>query len=159
MRSSVGKNPYTDYSIINDNDLWLNWEVEEDGNTVYSFADPTKTRYTVNVTYEILRQAFVSGDKVYEVIGTSDRCQYFDNTTVRFNNYKYKVRAVIQWKEAIVRSDDSEYLFTFVCQNNHFPEGRWNNTTSNKKLYNSSLFRYHWTFPRRWMAKKSCTNR
>lgn len=123
------------YYIINDNDLYLNWEVEEDGNTVYSFADPTKTRYTVNVTYEILRQAFVSGDKVYEVIGTSDRCQYFDSTTVRFNNYKYKVRAVIQWKQAVVRSDDSEYLFTFVCQNNQFPQGRWNNTTSNPKLY------------------------
>ena len=123
------------YYIINDNDLWLNWEVEEDGNTVYSFADPTKTRYTVNVTYEILRQSFVSGDKVYEVIGTSDRCQFFDSSTVRFNNYKYKVRAVIQWKDAIVHSDESDYLFTFVCQNNHFPEGRWNNTTSNKKLY------------------------
>jgi len=58
-----------------------------------------------------------------------------DSTAIRFYNYKYKVRSVIKWKEAEVRSADSEYLFTFVCENNHFPEGRWNNTTSNKKLY------------------------
>tara|TARA_A100001011_G_scaffold220592_1_gene228561 strand:+ start:6686 stop:9379 length:2694 start_codon:yes stop_codon:yes gene_type:complete len=123
------------YYVINDNDLYLNWEVEEDGKTVYDFADPLKTRYTVDVTYEIMRLTYVTGDPEYVVIGTSDRCEYMDSTAIRFYNYKYKVRSVIKWRSAEVRSADSEYLFAFVCENNQFPEGRWNNTTSNKKLY------------------------
>jgi len=123
------------YYVINDNDLYLNWNVETEGSTIYEFADPTKTRYLIDVTYEILRQTYINGVKEYEVIGVSDKCAFFDSTSVRFKNYYYKVRAVIKWKEAIVFSTNSEELFTFVCQNNHFPEGRWNNTTSNKKLY------------------------
>ena len=27
------------------------------------------------------------------------------------------------------------FIFVFICQNNRFPFGRWNNTTSNPKLY------------------------
>ena len=123
------------YYVINDNDLYLNWEVEEDGKTVYDFADPLKTRYTVEVSYEIMRQTYATGKPEYVVIGTSDRCQYMDGTAIRFYNYNYKVRAIIKWRDATVTSADSDRLFAFVCENNQFPEGRWNNTTSNPKLY------------------------
>lgn len=123
------------YYVINDNDLYLNWEVEEDGKTIYDFADPLKTRYTVEVSYEIMRQTYATGKPEYVVIGTSDKCEYKDATAIRFYNYNYKVRAIIQWKSATVNSADSDRLFAFVCENNQFPEGRWNNTTSNQKLY------------------------
>ena len=120
-----------------DNDTWnyLSWEVEEDGNTIYSFADPTKTRYTTEVYYEILRQTFVTGESEYVVIGTSDKCEYLDETGVRFGNYRYKIRTVIRWNNVEVRSSPSDFIFVFICQNNRFPFGRWNNTTSNPKLY------------------------
>ena len=120
-----------------DNDTWnyLSWEVEQDGNTIYSFADPTKTRYTTDVYYEIMRQTFETGSAEYVVVGTSDKCEYLDKSGVRFGNYRYKIRTVISWNNVEVRSAPSEFIFVFVCQNNKFPYGRWNNTTSNPKLY------------------------
>lgn len=46
------------YEILNDTEVHINWSVEIPGNTIYSFADPTKTRYTTTASYEILREGY-----------------------------------------------------------------------------------------------------
>ena len=123
------------FTIANDNEVNLNWSVEQIGKTLYDFADPTLTRYATKVTFEILRLTFITGEPEYRVIGTSDRAEYTDTTAIRYTNYRYKIRAVIEWEGVIVRSNMSEFLFVFVCQNNAFPYGRWTNGTNNPKLY------------------------
>lgn len=125
------------YEILNDTEVHINWSVEIPGNTIYSFADPTKTRYTTTASYEILREGIniFTGDKEYTVIGTAPKCEWVDYNAVRFTNYKYKIRAVVKWNAVEVTSENSELLFVFVCENNKFPLGRWNNTTENRKLY------------------------
>jgi hypothetical protein len=123
------------YTITNDRRVNLSWSVEEIGKTQYDFADPTLTRYATIVTYEILRLTYTTGSPIYNVIGTSDTAEWTDMTSSRYTNYRYKIRAVIEWEEVIVRSNMSEFLFVFVCQNNAFPYGRWSNKTTNPKLY------------------------
>jgi len=125
------------YDIANDNEVHINWDVEVDGNTIYSFADPTKTRYTTTASYEILREGIniETGDKEYNVIGTAPKCEWIDYNAVRFTNYKYQIRAIVNWNTVEVTSKHSDTLFIFVCENNKFPLGRWNNTTENRKLY------------------------
>ena len=122
------------YYIENDTHLNLEWDVEKIGSKKYEFDND----YSINISYEILRQGYSdTGEEVYIVIGTSDITRFVDTTTERFTNYNYKVRTLITWKEAVVRSSSSEELFVFICQNNAFADvgGRWNNTTSNTKLY------------------------
>ncbi|RZD41213.1 MAG: hypothetical protein CXT73_05335 [Methanobacteriota archaeon] len=123
------------YTIANDNEVHLSWSVEEVGKTQYDFADPTLTRYGTIVTYEIMRLTFITGVPEYNVIGTSVKAEYTDTSAVRYTNYRYKIRSVIEWEKVIVRSNMSDFLFVFVCQNNAFPYGRWSNKTTNPKLY------------------------
>ena len=125
------------YDILNDTEVHINWNVELIGNTIYSFADPTKTRYTTTASYEILREGInpITGDKEFNVIGTAPKCEWIDYNAVRYTNYRYKIRAVVVWNSVEVRSADSDMLFVFVCENNKFPLGRYNNTTENRKLY------------------------
>ena len=87
------------------------------------------------VTYEISRLTFQSGTPEYSVLGTSDKAEYIDKTAERYKNYRYKIRSIITWEGVSVRSIQSQFIFVFVCQNNQFPYGRWNNTTQNPKLY------------------------
>jgi len=125
------------YTIRNDNEVHINWSVEIPGNSIYSFADPTKTRYTTTASYEILREGInaETGDKEYTVVGTAPKCEWVDYNAVRFTNYKYQIRAKVKWNSVEVISNHSETLFVFVCENNKFPLGRFNNTTENRKLY------------------------
>ena len=125
------------YEILNDTEVHINWNVELIGNTIYSFADPTKTRYTTTASYEILREGInpITGDKEFNVVGTAPKCEWIDYNAVRYTNYRYKIRAVVVWNSVEVRSGDSDLLFVFVCENNKFPLGRYNNTTENRKLY------------------------
>ena len=58
-------------------------------------------------------------------------------------------------------SQKSNPLFVFVCENNRFPDGRWNNSFSNPKLYKelstcgnrnnitSTLFPNSWSMSRK----------
>ena len=124
-----------EYEIKNERDVYLNWSVEEYGKTIYDFANPLLTRYSTTVVYEISRLTFQSGTPEYSVLGTSDKAEYIDTTAERYQNYRYKIRSIITWEGVSVRSIQSQFLFVFVCQNNQFPYGRWNNTTQNPKLY------------------------
>jgi hypothetical protein len=125
------------YDIVNDTEVHINWSVEIPGNTLYSFADPTKTRYTTTASYEILREGInaETGDKEYVVVGTAPKPEWVDYNAVRFTNYKYQIRALVKWNSVEVTSEHSDSLFVFVCENNKFPLGRFNNTTENRKLY------------------------
>ncbi len=125
------------YEILNDTEVHIEWNVELIGNTIYSFADPTKTRYTTTASYEILREQVndITGDKEFVVIGTAPKCEYVDYTAVRFTNYRYQIRALVVWNGVQVISVPSDTLYVFVCENNRFPLGRYNNTTQNRKLY------------------------
>jgi len=123
------------FTITNDNEVNLSWNVEEIGKTLYDFADPTLTRYATTVSFEILRLTFITGEPEYNVIGTSNKAEYTDTTAIRYTNYRYRIRAVIEWENVVVRSNMSDFLFVFVCQNNAFPYGRWSNGTNNPKLY------------------------
>ena len=71
----------------------------------------------------------------YEVIGTSDVCEYIDYGLETFSNVRYRVRSLITWEEQTVASSVSDALFVFVCELNRFPNGRYNNSYSNQKLY------------------------
>lgn len=124
-----------EYQIKNDSHVYLNWSVEEYGKTIYDFANPALTRYTTTVSYEISRLTYQSGTPEYEVIGTSEKAEYIDTTATRYGNYRYKMNSIITWQDVSIKSEKSQYLFVFVCQNNQFPFGRWNNTTQNPKLY------------------------
>lgn len=126
---------HLEYQIKNDKIVHLNWSVEDYGKTIYDFANPLLTRYSTQVKYEISRLTFQSGTGEYVVIGESDKAEYIDNTAERYENYRYKIRSVITWENVSVKSLQSDFLFVFVCQNNQFPYGRWNNTTQNPKLY------------------------
>jgi hypothetical protein len=111
------------YDIVNDTEVHINWDVEIDGNTIYSFADPTKTRYTTTASYEILREGIniITGDKEYTVVGTAPKCEWIDYNAVRFTNYKYQIRALVKWNSVEVTSEHSDVLFVFDCENNKFP--------------------------------------
>ena len=124
-----------EYEIRKDTLVDLNWSVEEYGKTIYDFANPALTRYTTEVTYEISRLTYESGEPEYVVIGTSDKAEFTDTTAIRYGNYRYKIQSIITWQGVSVRSEHSEFLFVFVCQNNQFPYGRFNNTTQNPRLY------------------------
>jgi hypothetical protein len=124
-----------EYDIKNDSHVYLSWSVEEYGKTIYDFANPALTRYTTNVSYEILRLTYESGTPEYVKIGESDKAEYIDTTATRYGNYRYKIKSIITWQGVSITSDESQFAFVFVCQNNQFPYGRWNNTTQNPKLY------------------------
>jgi len=126
---------HPEYEIKNETNVYLNWSVEEYEKTIYDFANPLLTRYSTNVQYEISRLTFQTGTPEYVVIGTSDKAEYIDLTSERYQNYRYKIRSIITWENVSVKSIQSNFLFVFVCQNNQFPYGRWNNTTQNPKLY------------------------
>ena len=78
---------------------------------------------------------YESGTPEYVRIGESEKAEYIDTTATRYGNYRYKIRSIITWQGVSITSDESEFAFVFVCQNNQFPYGRWNNTTQNPKLY------------------------
>jgi hypothetical protein len=130
------------FSIFQASNVRLNWFIDDNDGVIYSFADPLRTRYLVSVKYEILKQT-LSKDEIasqsdlasYEVIGTSDICEYIDYGLETFTNVRYRVRSLITWEGTTVASSVSEPLFVFVCELNRFPDGRYNNSHTNQKLY------------------------
>lgn len=130
------------FDIFDAINVRLNWFIDDEGGVIYPFADPLKTRYLVSVKYEILKQTLskesqsaISDLDSYEVIGTSNICEYIDRGLETFQNVRYRVRSLITWEGTTVYSSMSESLFVFVCEKNQFPNGRYNNSHTNKKLY------------------------
>lgn len=133
------------FRVYNETNVRLSWDIDFEGNDVYSFADPLKTRYMAKVEYEIYKfnitkdTGSVSGDDIslYDYHGLSANASYVDNTVEIFNTANYRVRSLITWEGVTVVSEFSDSIFVFVCESNQFPNGRYNNSRTNKKLYQS----------------------
>jgi hypothetical protein len=117
--------------VSNKNFITVTWELN--GGTIYPFANPREGRFTIDVYYNIYRED-VDANNI-ALIGTSLLNTFIDRDTINFNNYNYYIESVATWEGFTMTSGRSEELFVFVCENNRFPDGRWNNSFSNPKLY------------------------
>ena len=119
------------FTVSNKNFITITWELN--GGTIYPFANPRKGRFTIDVYYNIYREDADTNN--IALIGTSLLNTFIDRDTINFNNYNYYIESVATWEGFTMTSERSEELFVFVCENNRFPDGRWNNSFSNPKLY------------------------
>ena len=123
----------TNITITNSKVINIYWKVS--GKSVYDFTNPLIGEYNIQSFFNIYRQK--SGSDDIELIGSTITTNYTDNTAIEFTNYNYYIEGVATWEGLTLKSQKSnkEEGFVFVCQNNPFPTGRWNNTRENKKLY------------------------
>ena len=119
------------FNVFNKNLISLTWNLNN--NSIYPFANPRESRFTISVYYNIYREESDTNNITF--IGTSLFNTFVDRNTVNFNKYNYYVESVATWEGMTLTSDRSDPLFVFVCENNRFPNGRWNNSFSNPKLY------------------------
>ena len=123
----------TNITVTNSKVINIYWEIS--GKSVYDFTNPLIGEYNIESFFNIYRQK--SGSDNIELIGSSITTNYTDNTAIEFTNYNYYIEGVARWEGLTLTSQRSnkEEGFVFVCQNNPFPGGRWNNTRENRKLY------------------------
>jgi len=119
------------FNVFNKNFVSITWKLN--GGTIYPFADPRNSRFPISVYYNIYREDADTAN--IELIGTSLLNTFTDTNTINFNNYNYFIESVATWEGITMTSERSDALFVFVCENNRFPDGRWNNSFSNPKLY------------------------
>lgn len=119
------------FNVFNKNLISLMWNLNN--NSIYPFANPRESRFTISVYYNIYREESDTNNITF--IGTSLLNTFIDRNTINFNNYNYYVESVATWEGMTLTSERSDPLFVFVCENNRFPNGRWNNSFSNPKLY------------------------
>ena len=119
------------FVVFNRTYILLNWNVNN--SSIYSFANPRESRYTISVYYNIYREDADTNNTT--LIGTTNFSTFTDTTATNFNNYNYYIESVATWEGISITSKRSDQLFVFVCENNRFPNGRWNNSFSNPKLY------------------------
>lgn len=119
------------FTVFNKTFITLNWNVNN--GTIYPFANPRNSRFTISVYYNVYRED--SDTTNISLIGTTIFNSFTDTTATNFNNYNYYIESVATWEGTSITSLRSDPLFVFVCENNRFPNGRWNNSFSNPKLY------------------------
>lgn len=119
------------FVVTNKTDVTITWYLN--GGTIYQFANPRETRFPISVYYNIYRSNIEATN--VELIGTSILNTFKDTTAGNFNNYNYYIESVATWENMTISSERSDTLFVFVCENNRFPNGRWNNSITNPKLY------------------------
>lgn len=119
------------FVVFNRTYILLNWNVNN--SSIYTFANPRESRYTISVYYNIYREDADTNNTT--LIGTTNFSTFTDTTATNFNNYNYYIESVATWEGISITSKRSDQLFVFVCENNRFPNGRWNNSFSNPKLY------------------------
>lgn len=127
----LSKPENVDFVVFNKTYILLNWNVNN--SSIYSFANPRESRYTISVYYNIYREDADTNN--ISLLGSTNFSTFTDTTAVNFNNYNYYIESVATWEGTSMTSKRSEPLFVFVCENNRFPNGRWNNSFSNPKLY------------------------
>ena len=143
--------------MFNKTYVLLTWNVTNNAN-IYPFANPRESRYPIDVSYNIYREDADTNN--ITLLGTSIINSFTDITPENFNNYNYYIESVATWEGLTMTSQKSNALFVFVCENNRFPDGRWNNSFSNPKLYKelstcnrtditSSLFPNSWSLSRK----------
>ena len=107
--------------ILNEKEVQLDWDFNNDN-------------LTVTVLFIVYRSQEVSTNKTYTEIGRTTNRFFRDYTAIPFLQAFYKIESIIQW-EGINMSTGLNYTETFICENNNFEYGRYNNTTDNPKLY------------------------
>jgi hypothetical protein len=147
-----------EFVVFNKTYVLLTWKLTNNSN-IYPFANPRESRYPIDVYYNVYREDIDTN--VMTLLGTSIINTFTDITAVNFNNYNYYIESVATWEESVMVSQKSNPLFVFVCENNRFPDGRWNNSFSNPKLYKelstcgnrnnitSTLFPNSWSMSRK----------
>ena len=147
-----------EFVVFNKSYVLLTWNVTNNAN-IYPFANPRESRYPIDVYYNIYREDADTNN--ISLLGTSIINSFTDITPENFNNYNYYIESVATWEGLTMTSQKSNALFVFVCENNRFPDGRWNNSFSNPKLYKelstcsnrnnitSSLFPNSWSLSRK----------
>jgi len=146
-----------EFVVFNKTYVLLTWNVTNNAN-IYPFANPRESRYPIDVSYNIYREDADTNN--ITLLGTSIINSFTDITPENFNNYNYYIESVATWEGLTMKSQKSNALFVFVCENNRFPDGRWNNSFSNPKLYKelstcnrtditSSLFPNSWSLSRK----------
>lgn len=107
--------------ILNEKEVQLDWDFNNDN-------------LTVTVLFIVYRSQEGSSNKTYTEIGRTTNRFFRDYTAIPFLQVFYKIESIIQW-EGINMSTGINYAETFICENNNFEYGRYNNTTDNPKLY------------------------
>lgn len=106
--------------IRNEKDVYLYWDFKNDN-------------LSVNVKFNIYRSQNPT-NKEYILIADTTNKYYTDSRAIPYLTVDYKVESVIVW-ENIEMVTGSEETKNFICENNTFEYGRYNNTTKNVKLY------------------------
>ena len=106
--------------IRNEKDVYLYWDFKNDN-------------LSVNVKFNIYRSQNPT-NKEYILIAATANKYYADSRAIPYLTVDYKVESVIVW-ENIEMVMGSEETRNFICENNTFEYGRYNNTTKNVKLY------------------------
>lgn len=107
--------------ILNEKNVILEWDYINDN-------------LTVDVLFVVYRSQEGGINKNYTEIGRTTNRFFTDNGAVPFLQAFYKIESIIKW-EGIEMSTGINYTGTFICENNNFEYGRYNNTTENPKLY------------------------
>lgn len=107
--------------IQNEKDVRLDWDYINDN-------------LTVQVLFILYRSQEGGTNKNYVEIGRTTNRFFRDSGAIPFLQAFYKIESIIQW-EGIEMSTGVNYTETFICENNNFEYGRYNNTTENPKLY------------------------
>tara|TARA_B100000795_G_scaffold18519_1_gene12302 strand:- start:746 stop:5140 length:4395 start_codon:yes stop_codon:yes gene_type:complete len=72
--------------------------------------------------------------KEYILIASTSNRYYYDSRSIPYLQANYKVESIIEW-EGVQLLTGSEETDIFICENNTFEYGRYNNTKKNKKLF------------------------
>lgn len=107
--------------ILNEKNVILEWDYLNDN-------------LTVDVLFILYRSQEGGVNKTYTEIGRTTNRFFTDIGAVPFLQAFYKIESIIKW-EGIEMSTGINYTGTFICENNNFEYGRYNNTTENPKLY------------------------
>ena len=108
-------------TIFNEKNVILEWDYINDN-------------LTVDVLFVPYRSQEGGVNKTYTEIGRTTNRFFTDSGCVPFLQAFYKIESIIKW-EGIQMSTGINYTGTFICENNNFEYGRYNNTTENPKLY------------------------
>ena len=106
--------------IRNEKDVYLYWDFKNDN-------------LSVNVKFNIYRSQNPT-NKEYILIAATANKYYADSRAIPYLTVDYKVESVIVWENIEMVTGDKETR-NFICENNTFEYGRYNNTTKNVKLY------------------------
>ena len=119
--ANLGKIQNIQSYIINNKEVNLSWDYYNDN-------------LTVEILFIVYRSQDSTTEKKYVEIGRTTNRYLRDYTAVPFLKVFYKLESIARWRGIEMNTGESTHS-TFICENNNFKFGRYNNTTENPKLY------------------------